>query len=62
MAKLLTRKEASAYVGIAEKSFDKAFRANPDFKRFYLSDHVERYTKESIDQFIETHERGFSKI
>lgn len=39
MAKLLTREEASKYIGIDPKTFDKVFRASPDFKRFPLSDH-----------------------
>lgn len=48
MSKLLTREEASQYIGIDPKTFDKAFRADPDFKRFMLSDHTERYTIKSI--------------
>lgn len=62
MTKLLTRKEACQYIGISEKSFDKAFRENPKFKRFYLSSTTERYTKESIDEFINSHQKGFQEI
>ena len=35
MARLLTREEASKYIGIDPKTFDKVFRADPDFKRFH---------------------------
>ena len=42
MAKLLTRKEACDYIGISEKTFDRSFRSNPDFKRFFLSKTTER--------------------
>ena len=62
MTKLLTRKDACEYIGVSEKSFDKAFRQNPEFKRFYLSSTTERYTKDSIDNFINSHLQGFSKI
>ena len=48
MARLLTREEASKYIGIDPKTFDKVFRADPDFKRFQLSDHTERFTIKSI--------------
>lgn len=53
MAKLLTREEASKYIGIDPKTFDRVFRANSQFKRFMLSKHTERYTIESINAFIE---------
>ena len=38
MAKLLTREEASKYIGIDPKTFDKVFRSDPDFKRFKLGE------------------------
>lgn len=62
MAKLLTRKEASKYIGIDPKTFDKVFRANLDFKRFPLSDHSERFTIESIEDFIKQKETTLKKI
>ena len=62
MAKLLTREEASKYIGIDPKTFDKVFRANPDCKRFPLSDHSERFTIESIEDFIKQKETTLKKI
>lgn len=62
MAKLLNREEASKYIGIDPKTFDKVFRANPDFKRFPLSDHSERFTIESIEDFIKQKETTLKKI
>lgn len=62
MAKLLTRDEASQYIGIDPKTFDKAFRSDPDFKRFMLSEHTERYTIKSIEAFIDSKETTLKKI
>ena len=62
MSKLLTREEASKYIGIDPKTFDKAFRADPDFKRFMLSGHTERYTIKSIEAFIDLKETTLKKI
>lgn len=62
MAKLLTREEASKYIGIDPKTFDKVFRADPDFKRFNLSDHTERFTISSIEEFIKQKEAPLNKI
>ena len=57
MSKLLTRQQAAAYIGIDPKTFDKVFRANPNFARFPLSPYSERYTIESIDEFIQAHDK-----
>lgn len=62
MARLLTREEASKYIGIDPKTFDRVFRANPDFKRFLLSDHTERFTIKSIEAFIDQKETTLKKI
>lgn len=62
MARLLTREEASKYIGIDPKTFDKVFRADPDFKRFQLSDHTERFTIKSIEAFIDQKETTLKKI
>lgn len=57
MGKLLTRDQAAEYIGIDPKTFDKVFRANPNFARFPLSEHTERYTIKSIDEFIEANDK-----
>lgn len=57
MSKLLTRQQAAAYIGIDPKTFDKVFRANPNFARFPLSPYSERYTIESINAFIQAHDK-----
>lgn len=62
MGRLLTREEASRYIGIDPKTFDKVFRANPNFKRFNLSNHTERFTIESIETFIRENEKPLNKI
>ncbi|MCT3585945.1 hypothetical protein EFR95_06260 [Lactobacillus amylovorus] len=62
MARLLTREEASKYIGIDPKTFDKVFRSDPDFKRFKLGEHTERFTIKSIEAFIELKETTLKKI
>lgn len=49
---LLTREQASRFLGIDPKSFDKYIRPNDDLKRFMLG-RQERYTINSIIKFIE---------
>lgn len=41
---LLNRQQASAYLGIDPKSFDKYIRSNPDFKCFMIGKQ-ERFLK-----------------
>lgn len=62
MARLLNRIEASKYIGIDPKTFDKVFRSDPDFKRFMLGEHTERYTIKSIKAFIDLKETTLKKI
>lgn len=62
MARLLNRIEASRYIGIDPKTFDKVFRSDPDFKRFKLGEHTERYTIKSIEAFIDLKETTLKKI
>jgi len=62
MSKLLTREEASKYIGIDPKTFDKVFRSDPDFKRFKLGEHTERFTIKSIEAFIDSKETTLKKI
>lgn len=62
MARLLTREEASNYIGIDPKTFDKVFRSDPNFKRFKLGEHTERYTIKSIEAFIDLKETKLKKI
>lgn len=57
MTKLLTRHQAADYIGVDPKTFDKAFRADPTFPRFQLSEHTERFTIEAIDKYIADHTR-----
>lgn len=56
MSKLLTREQAAKYIGIDPKTFDRVFRQNPNFKRFSLGPHSERFTTASIDEFISTND------
>lgn len=49
---LLTRAEASLFLGIDEKSFDKYVRSHNQLKRYMIGRH-ERYTIESLKSFID---------
>ena len=51
---LLTREQASKYLGIDPKSFDKFIRANDDLERFMIG-RQERYTVSSLSTFVKTH-------
>ncbi|PLS32705.1 DNA-binding protein [Carnobacterium maltaromaticum] len=51
---LLTREQASKFLGIAPKSFDKFIRANDDLERFMIGKQ-ERYTVSSLSTFVKTH-------
>lgn len=48
---LLTREQASKFLGIDPKSFDKFIRANDNLERFMIGKQ-ERYTIESLSHFI----------
>lgn len=48
---LLTREQASRYLGIDPKSFDKFIRSNDKLPRFMIGKQ-ERYTIESLNNFI----------
>lgn len=62
MTKLLTREQAAKYIGIDPKTFDRVFRQNPNFKRFLLGPHSERFTTDSIDEFISINDLPLKKI
>lgn len=49
---LLTREQASNYLGIDPKSFDKYVRPHEDLQRFMIG-RQERYTIKSLIKFIE---------
>lgn len=49
---LLTREQASVFLGIDPKSFDKYIRPHEELERFMVGRH-ERYTIKSLIQFIE---------
>ncbi|QJX60371.1 helix-turn-helix domain-containing protein [Niallia circulans] len=49
---LLTREQASRFLGIDPKSFDKYIRSNEQFERFMIGRH-ERYTIKALINFIE---------
>ena len=49
---LLTREQASNFLGIDPKSFDRFIRPHEDLKRFMIG-RQERYTTKSLVQFIE---------
>lgn len=49
---LLTREQASNFLGIDPKSFDKYIRPHEDLQRFMIG-RQERYTTKSLVQFIE---------
>nr|WP_026680266.1 helix-turn-helix domain-containing protein [Priestia megaterium] len=51
---LLTREQASEFLGIDPKSFDKYIRPHDELERFMIGRH-ERYTMKSLVQFIEKH-------
>ncbi|MCM2138991.1 helix-turn-helix domain-containing protein [Vagococcus fluvialis] len=48
---LLTREQASRYLGVDPKSFDKFIRSNDKLPRFMIGKQ-ERYTIESLNNFI----------
>ncbi|MCT1904967.1 helix-turn-helix domain-containing protein [Oceanobacillus sojae] len=50
---LLTREQASKFLGIDPVSFDKYIRSDDNLERFMIGRH-ERYTKKSLTQFIES--------
>ena len=50
---LLTREQASKFLGIDPKSFDKFIRPNDNLERFMIGKQ-ERYTIESLSHFIKT--------
>ncbi|EEV43649.1 TPA: helix-turn-helix domain-containing protein [Enterococcus faecium] len=50
---LLTREQASRFLGIDPKSFDKYIRPHNDLERFMVGKH-ERYTMKSLIDFIES--------
>jgi len=50
---LLTREQASRFLGIDPKSFDKYIRPHDDLERFMVGKH-ERYTMKSLINFIES--------
>lgn len=51
---LLTREQASHYLGIDPKSFDKYVRSSDDLKRFMVG-RQERYTIRELEIFIVNH-------
>lgn len=51
---LLTREQASNFLGIDPKSFDKYLRPHEALERFMIG-RQERYTVESLIKFIEKH-------
>lgn len=51
---LLTREQASNFLGIDPKSFDKYIRSNDELERFMIG-RQERYTIKSLSRFITTH-------
>lgn len=51
---LLTRQQASDFLGIDPKSFDKYIRNHPDSQCFMVGKH-ERYLKTKLVHFIENH-------
>lgn len=50
---LLTREQASKFLGIDPKSFDKLIHVNNNLERFMIGKQ-ERYTIESLAYFIRT--------
>ena len=51
---LLTRVQASKFLGIDVKTFDKYIRSNSDLKRFMIGSH-ERYLQSELIEFIKAH-------
>ncbi|RIB36403.1 DNA-binding protein [Streptococcus anginosus] len=51
---LLTRQQASDFLGIDPKSFDKYIRSHPDFQCFMVGKQ-ERYLKTNLVTFVERH-------
>lgn len=51
---LLNREQASDFLGIDPKSFDKYIRPHEELERFMIGKH-ERYTMKSLVHFIEKH-------
>lgn len=51
---LLTREQASTYLGVDPKSFDKFIRSSDDLKRFMIGKQ-ERYTITELEKFIIRH-------
>lgn len=51
---LLTREQASKFLGIDPKSFDKYVRQSDQLERFMIGRH-ERYTMKSLMNFIDKH-------
>ena len=51
---LLTREQASNYLGIDPKSFDRYVRSSVQLPRFMVGAH-ERYTKEALQLFVLNH-------
>lgn len=51
---LLNREQASKFIGIDPKSFDKYIRSNDTLKRFMVGTQ-ERFTIEELKRFIESH-------
>lgn len=51
---LLTREQASYFLGIDPKSFDKYIRPHGELERFMIGRH-ERYTVKPLIHFIERH-------
>lgn len=49
---LLNREQASKFLGIDPKSFDKYIRSNEKLERFMIGKH-ERFTIQSLISFIE---------
>lgn len=51
---LLAREQASKFLEIDPKSFDKYIRASDDLERFMIG-RQERYTVSSLSKFVKTH-------
>lgn len=51
---LLNREQASKFIGIDPKSFDKYIRSDVSLKRFMVGTQ-ERFTIEELKKFIESH-------
>ncbi|USS38535.1 helix-turn-helix domain-containing protein [Latilactobacillus sakei] len=51
---LLTREQASSFLGIDPKSFDRYVRSSDDLPRFMIG-RQERFTIKNLNEFIMTH-------